>query len=850
MASSAITNSPSLIFRLALRELRSGLGGFYILVMCIALGVAAMAGVAATSRAIVDGMSAQSEELLGGDVSFSLVHREATEIERAFIGEFGRVSKAATLRGMLRRSDGKDQALINIKAVDAFYPLIGTVEFEGTKSLANSFTRADDKYGIIVAPILLERLDLKTGDPVNLGTGQFYIAGVLTKEPDQLTGSAILGPRVLMSEEALATSGLVQPGSLVTWHYRVDFADGVVLSALMQRARDLHPDAGWRIRSKGNAANGLRRNLNRFSQFLSLVGLAALCVGGVGVANAIQLHIGRSQKVIAIYKCLGAGSGLVFRIYFVQALILASIGIFAGLVLGAIIPHVITLFAGSAIPIQPVIFPVKELGIAALYGYLSAILFALWPLARTGKIPAAALFRDQIQRTKVRPGWKLIAVILAILGCLVGLALILSRQPELTMVFLGSLFAAFVLLRVVGSLIMWVARHIPKPRQTTIRLALASLSRNGSLTPSVVLSLGLGITLIVALTLIDGNLRQQLTGSLPDRAPGFFFVDVQNTELDKFKAHITNLEPEAELFHVPMLRGRIKAINGILAEDWKTVEHSRWALRGDRGITYSDVLPESSSLLSGEWWSEGYSGPPLVSIESGVAEGLGLKLGDVIEINVLGRRMSAKIANFRKVDWDSLGINFVMVFSANTFKGAPHTHLATLSLPDDKSNIENEARILRETTKAFPAVTSIRVKDALNRINDLVTQLAWGVRGISSLALLASMLVLGGALAASQAQRIYDAVILKSLGATRKKLVQLFLLEYAIIGVVTGLFGIVAGSLIAWTVLSAEMTIPFTLLWWPVISGAVIALVLTLGFGLLGTWRVLGQSSMSVLRAE
>ncbi|WP_428644586.1 ABC transporter permease [Roseibium sp.] len=838
--------------RFALRELRGGLKGFYIFIACIALGVAAIAGVTSVSRALTDGISREGQSILGGDLDFSLIHRQAEPAQRAFLEALGSVSEVATLRAMARKPDSSDQALVELKTVDGAYPLYGSLELAGEQSPAEALSKRDGRWGAVAEPALLARLDLAVGDTLALGRTTLRIAGVIENEPDKLSGGMEFGPRLMISSAAMKDTGLVQPGSLVRWHYRVrlDPAPSTsALEAVIERARKEQADAGWRIRSRANASPGLQRSIDRFSQFLTLVGLTALVVGGVGVANAIRAYLETKREVIASFKCLGSTGGFVFRIYLVQMLLLALIGIGAGLLLGALIPFAAGAALSGLLPVQldASVYPM-ELALGLVYGLLTALAFALWPLGRAHDVPPAALFRDIVSGGSKLPRKRYLLATLATVLALAAIATYLSDDKRMAGVYIAAASGAFVLLVVVARAIMFAARRLPGVRSTELRLAIANIHRPGALTPSVVLSLGLGLTLLVALTLIDGNLRRELTATIADKAPSFFFIDIQSHERDAFEALLKKEAPEAKIQGVPMLRGRIVSLNGIPAEEFEPRrEGSGWVLRGDRGITYEANVPANSKLAEGSWWPDGYSGPPLVSFDAEAAGDLGLQIGDTITINVLGRKISAEIANFRNVEWQSLAINFVMVFSPNTFAGAPHAHLMTLGWEKDVP-VETELALLKTASNAFPTVTTVRVKDAISQVNDLVAQLAWAVRGASSITLIASVLVLAGALAAGHRNRIYDAVILKTLGATRTRLIVAYGLEYAILGLTTALFALVAGGIAAWYVITRIMDGSFVLMPFAAASAALIALALTVGFGLIGTWRILGEKPAPVLR--
>jgi putative ABC transport system permease protein len=377
-------------------------------------------------------------------------------------------------------------------------------------------------------------------------------------------------------------------------------------------------------------------------------------------------------------------------------------------------------------------------------------------------------------------------------------------------------------------------------------MAIANIHRPGALTPTIVLSLGLGLALLVTVIEIDGNLRQQFTAALPAKAPSFYFLDIPSNDSERFDTFVQKLAPDAKLEEVPMLRGRIVSANGIAAENLKPKPDSAWVLQSDRGLTYTGDVPKGSKVVEGQWWGPDYDGPPLVSFDKKLADGLGLRIGDTVVVNILGRDITATVSNMRSVDWQSLGINFVLVFSPNAFRGAPHTHIATLT--EVHASAAEDVAIIKAVADAFPMVTSVRVREALETIGTVVTNLVLAIRGASAVTLISAILVLGGALAAGHRHRVYDAVILKTLGATRRRLLTAYVIEYLLIGGATAVFGVLAGSLAAWLIVTELMNLSFTWLPLPALAATLAAMVVTVVLGLLGTFRALGQKPAPVLR--
>ncbi|MGN7294960.1 ABC transporter permease [Rhizobium sp. SAFR-030] len=837
----------SISLRLALRELRGGLSGFYIFLACIALGTGAIASVNSVSRAITGAIASQGQTLLAGDMRFELDNREATPEELAFLQRYGEVSISTGLRSMARLPDGSQQALVEAKAVDEAYPLYGKVTADPDRPLSQLLGRDGDVYGALAAPLLLERLGIKPGTELLLGNLKVRITGTLVTEPDAISEGFGFAPRLLLSREALIASGLVQNGSLVEHAYKIKVADPALRGTLATTANRELPSAGWSIRTSDRAAPSLTENVDRFSQFLTLVGLTALIVGGVGVANAVRAFLDAKRTTIATFKCLGAPATVVTLIYLIQILLIGMVGIVIGLAMGAAAPFVALGFLRDILPVpaEATIYP-AALGMAALFGLLTTFAFAILPLGHARRVPATALFRDQSFDQARLPSWPYLLAGSAALAALAGLAIYAADDRFIAVVFLGAVAAAFVLLRLVAAGIAALARRSPRVNSPALRLAIGNIHRPGALTPSVVLSLGLGLALLVTLALIDGNLRRQLTGTMMENAPNFFFVDIQGSEREGFVDILKQNSPQGTIQQVPMLRGRILAFNGQDVSQMNVPPGGRWVLRGDRGITYQEKPPENSRLVQGEWWPADYAGEPLVSFSAEEAEELGLKLGDTVTVNVLGRNITAKISNFRQIEWESLSINFVMVFSPNTFRGAPHAWLATLT--DANATPADEGRILRAVTNAYPTITSVRVKDALDIAEQLVGQLATAIRAAAAVALVASVLVLAGALASGNRARTHDAVILKTLGGTRRMLMRAFSYEYMILGVATAIFALAAGSLSAWFVVARIMKLPVTFMPDVAVVTLVVALVLTVGIGLAGTWRILGQKAGPVLR--
>lgn len=844
-----------LVLGLALREQRNGLRGFYVFIACVALGVAAITGVGALADALRASFERQGEVLLGGDVTLSRPHKAADDAERAWLvkqGAQGAMSETATLRAMARRTDGSEQALVEIKGVDAAYPLVGAVKLSGGLSLAEAVR---DGPGAAVDPILLERLSLKVGDSLSIGRIEVPIRAAIEVEPDKIAQRLTAGPRVLVSIDTLRRSGLIDPGSLVRWRYALKLADGAGRSeaglvAFRDAVKQALPEGGFSWRDRRDPSPRISRTLERLRQFLTLVGLTALLVGGVGIANAVATYIDRRRRVIATFKSLGATTGVIFGVHLLQVLLFSAIGVGVGIAAGLLVPVALIGALGDALPIQAEFtLGARSLATAAAYGFLVVLLFTLWPLGRTGQVGAGVLFRDEVAPERRLPGTRIAACTLAAAAVLAGLAILTSEARMLALYYCLAVAGVFAVFWGLGTGVTWLARRVPRPPWPELALAIRNLGAPGGLTRSVVVSLGAGLSLLVALALVDRSIVVDLSERMPEESPNYFVLDLKRGEREAFQALVRGEFPEARLQTAPMLRGRIVKLGDRPAEQVKAPPEAAWVLRGDRGLTYAATVPEGSTVVAGEWWPADYDGEPLMSFDADIAKGLGLKVGDTVTVNVLGRNVAARLANLREVKWESLSLNFVMVFSPNTLAGAPHNLLATITLPKDVS-LAAEGKLARRIGRTLPAATAIRVKDAIEAFSAIFQRVMTAVRAAGGVTLLAGALVLAGALATSQRRRIKQSVILKTLGATRRRILTSHLVEYLILAVLTSAVALLIGSLAAWITVSGIMDFDFSFSMRTALEALLLAAVLVAVFGGYGTWRVLRVRPVPYLRSE
>jgi putative ABC transport system permease protein len=734
--------------------------------------------------------------MLGGDLEMRVSQRRATVEESAAFAAAGSVSEIIRTRAMAESIDRSGTALVSLKAVDDRWPLVGHVRMR-TGGRPHGLQAA-------IAPALADRLGLRVGDSIRIGSARLKVVGVIAADPDSLGEGFNLGPTVLIDMVGLDATGVIQLGSLYESRYRLLLRPNMSAEHLGAHFVHRFPSAGWSARTPDEAAGALRRGITQLGQFLLLVGLAALAIAGIGVGSGVSAYLARRTRIIATLKVLGARSGLIATMFLIQLGLLAGGGIVAGLMVGAAIPLIVAKLAQDALPVAPQLglYP-APLAVAAALSVIVTLLFALPALARARSVPAATLLRDAIMPVR-RPGLGVMAGMVVLLAGLVALAVLTATDRPIALGFVAATIALLAGLWTLGALLRLGLARLPRPRGTIIRLALANLHRPGAQTDRLVVALGLGFSLFVALAAIDTSLSSEIQASAPARAPRFFAIDLQPQDDGRFRAAVNAAVPGARIETVPSLRGAIVALNGRRVADMKTLPEGAWILRGDRTITWSATVPPRNRVTEGRWWPADYRGPPLVSIEDRAARTLGLHVGDTITVAVLGVEVPARIAALRSVDWGGLGLNFALVFSPGYIEEAPHSLLASVYAPPGR-----DGAIARAVAGKLPSVTMLRTGEVIGTIGDLLAQIALAIRAAAAMTIASGIVVLVGAIAASGQARRYDVMILKLLGASRRQVLLGQALEHLLLSVLLAVVALAVGGIAGWYVVTHVFALPW-----------------------------------------
>ena len=826
----------TLAWTIARRNLKGGRKRFLLAVFALALGVMTIAGVGSFGAGLVESLRENGRVILGGDIALRTTFTPPDDEQIRWLEARGALSRSADLFAMARPPDG-EPLLVNLRAVDDSWPLYGEALIDPAIPLDNALAE-----GAIVDGDFLESTGLVVGSSFSLGEAAVPIVAALVDEPDRASAPFRLGPRVIVSLEMLDSAGIAGTGSLVRHHVRMRLDESGDVAGVIADLRQTFPQATWRIRSADDANPSLRRFLERLSLFITLVGLTALLIGGIGMSSAVTTYLARQVPTIATLKSLGASQRLVLVSYLFEIALMAGFGIAAGLIAGALLPVLAAGLAGEALPvtISPDLHPGPIL-VAAACGILITLVFALPPLFRTREISPASLFRvSGLPGTTMRPRDRLTVVLLA--GGVVTIAIAAGNEPLFAAIYCGVILAVLVLFRLVGQGVSRLARAAGRPRLAVLRLALANLHRPGAGTVPVSVALGTGLAVLAIIAGVEANLARELDVASSRKVPAFFVIDIQSDQIDPFIDTVTARHDVTAFDSSPAMRGRVIAIDGVPVADATIEDDAMWSINSDVGVTYRGS-PENADVVAGEWWEEDHTGPPLLSFDAELAAGYHIGIGDTLTVNVLGREITAKIANLRHIDWTSAGLNFVLVFSPGLLEAAPHTHIATLY-----ADVDAENPLRRELARQFPNLSIISVRHVIEDIRDMLESVDAVVRGIAFIAFASGLIVIAETVVAAQRRRLGEAVILKVLGATRSFVLAVFTLEHAILGMAVALPALVVGTAASWAIVTFALDLAWVMPWSATLFLLFLALGVSLIAGVVSGWSLLSAPAAPILR--
>ena len=820
-------------WRLARRDLSARFRGLRLLLVCLFLGTMALTAIGSLTAAIERELSARGGELLGGDVQVSVWQRGLSDEERRALAASGDLSEGVRLQAMARSGDMA--VPVELKAIDAAYPLYGALTLKDGRSVRNP---APGEAWL--SQDAADRLGVAKGARIAIGTATLVVGGIIENEPDRLGEGFQFGPTVIVDARLPARAGLLAPGSMYRSKVRVKLATGQTPQYIAEAFKARFPEAGFEFRTRDEASPGADRFVQRMGDFLTLVGLAALVIAGIGIGGGVSSYLEARRANIATLKILGATSGDIARIYTLEIAAAAAVGSLLGLAAGLALTPLLGLALQGLLPVAGgILVDPGAIALALGYALLVALVFAAPPLLRARRFPAMELMRARVSPL-ARDGAALGVVVLG-LAAIAALAMLTAKDWMLTGGFLAGAAAAFALLALAGWLLRRLAAALPRPRNPVARAALANLHRPGSATGTLVTALGFGLAAFVLLAAVQTAIDGTIAKRVPAEAPDYFVLDVPKDRAEDFRTLVARADPDAEARLVPMLRGAVLAYGpgGQMTRtaDLAELPEGGWALRGERGLTYAEALPEGNTIVAGRWWPRDTDANE-VSVDEEFATAVGLKLGDRITFGVLGTEVTATVTSLRRIDWESMGFNFVFILSPPALEAAPHNLSATVDLSAGKPT----APLLQGLVRAFPSSSVIEVGGVMRQARTLLEQVGLATLAAAGVTVLAGIAVLLGAIAAARAQRAYDTVVLRVLGASRAQVLALLVAEYAFLAAVLALVALALGGVAGWLVIVKL----FEFDWlpdWPTVA-------LTLGGGLVAVLLFAILASLPLLREK
>ena len=839
--------------RVSLIDLRGSVRRFVILIACLALGVAAIGTVSAVRSSVETAIQRDARVILGGDLELRAERSDVGEAVVAALEALGRVSREVELNS--QAAAGGQTAFLSLRAVTDAYPLVGEVVLApGAEagSVAELLAQRTGVFGVLLSQQAAQRLRTTVGDSVRIGAADLELRGIIEALPDQATAGFQLGAPALVSVPALAAAGLREEGVLSEFHYKVLLEDldyDAASTALQQQ----FPDHDWRLRSPQQATATIERFIDVFGNFMLLVALSSMVVGGLGVANAVTAYVGERQGAIATMRSLGASGARVLVHFLMQIALLSLVAILIGLVIVvvatiALLP-LLSGLVGLDLPVTP---DLRSMAIAAAIGVVAALIFSWLPLLQARAIRPALLFRagsagaieSLSWRALLAPG--VLVPMLAGLAALFGLTLLIASDLRLVGLYFVGTLLAFGLLRGASALLRRLLARAPASRHRLLRQAISAIIRPGAPTTTVLVSMGMGLSLLLLIVTTQSNINDQIASEVSAAAPDFVLLDMNREERETLAALVAEM-PQIEAFETtPMLRGTITEVAGAPAPSSNDLPREVAGMfRGDTALTWAAEAPGETVIEEGEWWPEDYSGPPLVSLDAELRDALDLDLGDTITISIAGRPLTMTISSFRAIDWRSPDFNFRIIVSPGLIESAPQSWFGTIMAAPDAAQAV-ETRLIAD----LPLLAFVPVGDALARVQSIFDGLTNAIALVSGTAVIAGVLVLAGALSVGRMQREADAVVMKVLGSRRSQVILAFLIEYALLGAIAAMLASAIALAGAWTAATYLLRIDFAVqpLQLALLAAAIV--LVTTATGAATTWSAMSARPAARLREE
>jgi len=841
------------VLRMAVRETRASWRRLLFFFVCIAIGVAAIVALRSLIQSVRGVFGREARALIAADVLISTNRvwtPSAREIIDRRLADAGVLERTETLETptMVRPADGNRAVarMVELRAVEASFPLYGMVRLD--QGLTYSHSLLQD-HGVLVRPEILTALAIKVGERLVIGQTTFAIRGVITNEPGRRIGGFSLGPRVLIDYADLESTGLLSFGSRARRMVLVRVPEDRIQS-LVIALRDEFKEEFVSARSYRSTDDEVGRDFDRAENYLSLVGLIIVILGGIAVSSVTRVFIFQKIRSIAVLKCVGARSRQIIAVYLLQVMILGLAGSLLGVVLarGAIAAIPLALGPSTSILADVeygVTWSAAAQGVGV--GVLVSLLFSVVPLLQVRLVKPSLLLRDE--SSGGARDWTRAAAILLVSAALVALAAWQAASLRVGLVVCIGFAALAFLLQLAGRLLVGAIAPLAHARSFPLRHAVLHISRPGNQTRVILLAVGLGAFFIVGVRSLQASLFEEFSLDVAQDAPDLFLIDIQRDQADGVRRFLADPANGAgPLRLIPVLRARVTGVNGreTQLETFEDVR-ARGSLAREYTITYRDQLEENERVVAGAFW-KGPSTDAEVSVEESIRERFRIDVGDTVRFDILGKVINARVTNIREVDWkDSRSGGFMFVFRPGVLDQAPQTYISPLKGP---TGAEARVKFQHDLVELFPNVSVIDFHEILETIRDVMSKVTLAITVVGGLVLFSGVLILVGAVAMTKFQRVYEAAVFKTLGANTRTIAHMLLLEYGVLGVLAGSVGSLGAVALTWGVSRYALDIPWRVFASEHVGGVAATGLLVAAVGVLSSLDVLKHKPLATLRAE
>ena len=767
-------NELCLILKYAFKDLSRNYKKIFSIIVTLFISLFILSLILTIEDSLKKELNDNAKALLGGDleIDYNRTQGNLDLVEK--VKDLATVSQMVEFSTMISTLDhNNNQSLFTrIKTVDEKYPLYGSMTYEPE----DAFDRIHkEKHTILVNENLYKTLKLKVGEKIKVQDQVFIVAGMVKTVPD-VSGFVAFGDFALTGKQTLDLIKF-NIGSFLNYEYKVRFNEGADTAKLRKEIRDIFKDDQKVIlRYPENSASGLKRIINNFSQFLSLVSISAMLIAGIGIANTLLSFINQNNMSIAVRKAVGFFSTNIKVIYYLQLLILLSIITLISYALSFLFAPIANIYIskGLGLSINP-LFSVFNLFKVFSVGLLVLIIFSIPTINAIDQVKASNLFRNVFQNLQFFYSRKSIIFSLILLCLLVLLFTIGSANPTYSLSYFGAFFTCLIVFFLLSRAIIYLLRKLKNSSNIPLKVSIKNITQTKSITPITIMSLGLGVSLLLTLAMVGTNFKREIGKSIPEIAPDYFFVGIQQNEKDTFVQKISNVEKDVNLEVVPIISSAVTKING---KDPKTFinpsNDSYWVIRSERRSSWSDITPEDNPIIEGEWWDLMRPNQLQISLDAKVARDFGIKIGDIFTLNIYGKEIDGEVINFRDVDYRDLSINFAMLFNPQFAKNIPHEYLATAKFKD--INQFNEITMINN----FPSISIIKIADYLTKVTAILNQVFVAVTLISAITIIVGLIVISSAIMVQGKIKEFQNLVFKILGFSKKEIIYSSIIEFLI----------------------------------------------------------------------